>query len=56
MFGNDVIDLELKVEIVLGNLSVFTAATGPPSHEVFERAFHAYSVHLGRPVLLSAFQ
>ncbi len=56
MFRDDVIDLEGKVEILRGDLAVFTAATRPLSDEVFERTFHACSVHLGRTVALAAFE
>ena len=52
----DVIVLERKVEIVPGDLAVFATATGPFPHEVFERTFHACSVHLGRTVALPAFE
>ena len=56
MFGDDVIDLERKVEIVPGDLAVFATPACPFPHEVFERTFHACSVNLGRAVAQPALE
>lgn len=54
MFRDDVIDLEWKVEILPGDLAVFTTSPCPSPNEVFEGTFHARSMHLGRAVVLPA--
>lgn len=41
MLGDDVIDLEGKIETILGQLAVFATAAGPPPHEVYQPTFHA---------------
>ena len=56
MLGNDVIHLESEIEIGLGKLAVFATPASPPPHEVFQRAFHAYSVYLGCTVVPPALQ
>ncbi len=56
MFGDDVIDLERKVESVPGDLAVFATPPCPFPHEVLEGTFHAHSMHLGRTVALPAFE
>src|SRR3954447_8113289 len=56
MLGNDVIHLESEIVIGLGKLAVFATPASPPPHEVFQRAFHTYSVYLGRTVVPSALQ
>ena len=56
MFGDDVIDLERKGQILPGDLAVFATSPCPSPHEVFEGTFHAYSMHLGSTVVLAAFE
>ena len=56
MFGDDVIDIEGKIEIVPGELAVFATTTGSLPYELFQRTFHAYSFYLGRTVVPPALE